>query len=196
MKNILFCWALIVLGIVCLRYSSTRGSDENTIPVTLPFPEPGLVVAYPFHIANGGRFNVQLIVTMAGDNASVGMLTKSPIKSNLKVTVDSLDEKNNFKNTQYIESFRHSEVGGFSNIYFFTGPTVKLPRKGNYSIEIVNEGYDVVFENFGRTGGIIRLKRDEKLLGTGWLHGLLHALGYVCISISIISMRIIRIIDN
>ena len=196
MKTILFwvAFAVLVLGIVCLRYSYTRGSIRNWGPVHLPFPGPGLVVADPFRIENSGRFDVQLIVPIADDYNSVGMPPVPNQKSKLKITIDSFDEKNNFKNTQYIGSFRHSGEVGFSRTYFFTGATFELPRKGNYAIEIVNEDYDGVLDNCSRTGGMIRLMRNEKL-ETGLLYGLLHALAYVLITISLIGMIIIRILE-
>ena len=43
------------------------------------------------------------------------------------------------------------------------GPTIELPRTGNYRIEIVNEDYDGVLDNCSRTGGIIELMRNVKL---------------------------------
>jgi len=197
MKNILFwvAFAVLVLGIVCLRYSYTRGSIENWEPVHLPFPGPGLVVAYPFRIESRGRFEVQLSVPMTDNNTLGGIPQKPPIKSNLMVKIKSLYEKNNFKNTQYIKEFSNYGGGGFSRTYFFTGATFELPRKGDYRIEIVNEDYDEVLDNCSRTGGMIRLMRYEKL-ETGLLYGLLHALAYVLITISIISMIIIRILEN
>ena len=199
MKNILF-WAalaILVLGFGCLYVRYTRGDIENWNPVNLPFPGAGLVVAYPFYIENSGRFEVQLIVPIADDYNSVGMPPVPPNpKSKLKITIDSFDGKKNFQDTQYIEEFRHAGGGGFLRTYFFIGTTIELPRKGNYAIEIVNEDYDEVFENCGRTGGMIRLKRDGKLPEAGLFYGLLHALGYACISISIISIIIIRILEN
>jgi len=197
MKNILFwlAFAFLVLGIICLRYSYTRGSLENGNPINLPFPGYGLIVADPFHIENGGRFDVRLIVPIADDNTSVGMLTVPPIKSNLKITIYSQNEERAFKNSQYIKEFKHYGDGGFSRINLFKGATIELPRRGDYAIEISNEDYSGVFENCSRTGGMIQLARDEKL-ETGLLYGLLHALAYVLITISIISLAFIRIIEN
>jgi len=198
MKNILFgiTLAVLVIGIVCLRFSYTRDSNENWNPINVPFPRAGLVVKYPFYIDNGGRFEVQLSVSMVDDNTSVGMLPKPPIKSKLKVTIESFSsEKKIFRSTQYIEEFRNFGGGKSPRPYFFTGATIELPRKGNYTIEIVNENDDGIIDNCNNTCGIIELRRDEKL-ETGLLYGLLHALAYVLIVISIIGMAVIKVLEN
>jgi len=46
------------------------------------------------------------------------------------------------------------------------------------------------------TGGMIRLKRDEKLPEAGLFYALLNIFGYACITISLIGMVIIRILEN
>ena len=104
-------------------------------------------------------------------------------------------EESNFRNTQYIEEFWNYGNSESLRINLFKGATIELPQKGDYKIEIVNEDYDGVLDNCSRTGGMIRLMRDEKL-ETGLLYGLLHALAYVLITISITGMVIIRILEN
>jgi len=89
----------------------------NWEPVHLPFPGAGLIVAYPFYIENGGRFEIQLSVPMADDNVSVGIPPQPPIKSNLKVIIKSLYEEDNFRSTQYIEEFSNYGGGGASHTY-------------------------------------------------------------------------------
>jgi len=199
MKNIMFWITLVilVLGLGCLHVRYTRGSNENGNPVNLPFPGAGLVVAYPFYIENGGRFEVRLIVPIADAYNSVGMPPTPPNpKSKLKITIDSFDGEKEFRNTQYIEEFRHIGGGRFLRTYFFTGATIELPQKGDYSIEIMNEDYDEVFENCSKTGGMIQLRRDEKLPEAGLFYALLCVLGYGLISISIVGMVIIKVLEN
>jgi len=190
MKNIQF-WsvlAILILGIACLRFSYTRGSIENWAPVHLPFPGAGLVVASSFHIESGGKFDLSLSIPMSGEILG-GIPPQPPVNSMLKVTI--IGEKK-FEDIQHIKKFQHSGGGGFSRTYFYSGSIIKLPRKGNYKIEIANEDNDEIFENCSKTGGMIRLVRYEKL-ETGLLYGLLHMLSYIIIAISIVGMMIIGI---
>jgi len=200
MKNIIFgaALAILVLGIGCLYVRYTRGAIENINPVNLPFPGTGLAASSSFHIENGGEFEVQLSISMADDNTSVGKLPKPPIKSKLKLMIRSSAGEKNFKTTQYIEEFRSfaaSGGDGYSRAYFFIGATIELPRKGIYIMEILNEDHDDVLDNCSKAGGMIKLVRDEKL-ETGLFYALLHIIGYACITISIISLVFIKITEN
>jgi len=197
MKNILFWLALVVLilGFICLHVRYTRGSNENGNPVNLPFPGAGLSVAYPFYIENEGKFEIRLSVPILEDVPLGGIPQKLPIKSKIKVTIRSLYEENNFKNTQYIEEFWNYGNSESLRVNLFRGATIELPRKGDYKIEIVNEDYDGILDNCSKTGGMIKLVRDEKL-ETGLFYALLNIFGYACITISLIGMVIIRILEN
>jgi len=192
-KNILF-WAalaLLVLGIVSLHFRYTRGGDENWELANLPFPGAGLVVASTFHIENGGKFDLKLNVPMSGE-ISVGMPPQPSIKSRLKVTIVG---ENGFKNTEYVEEFKSEGLIGFSHIFFFSGLTIDLPRGGDYSIEIVNEDREGIFENCSKTGGMIRFVRYYTKPTETYLRYLLwHMLSYTLIIISIIGMVIFGIL--
>jgi len=195
MKKGLF-WPILVvlaLGITCLHFIYTRGGAGNWELANLPFPGPGLVVASAFHIENGGKFDLELNVPMSGE-ISVGMPPRPSIKSRLKVTIVG---ENGFKNTKYVEEFESTGLIGFSHIFLFSGLIIELPRKGDYSIEIVNEDYDGIFENCSKTGGMLQLVRDNgKPTETYLLYTLLHTLSYALIIISIVGMVIIGILAN
>jgi len=186
MKNIRlwFVLTILVFGIACLRFSYTRGSIENWAPVHLPFPGSGLIVASSFHIESGGKFDLTIVIPISGDNNSVRLPVLPPIKSMLKVTTTG---ENEFINTQYIEAFWLSGETGASHVYHFKGSQIILPKKGKYKIEIVNEDYDGIFENYSKAGRMIKLERFEKL-ETSLLYGLLHVLSYIIIAISIVGM--------
>ena len=113
----------------------------------------------------------------------------------LKVTIVGRNG-NDFRNTQYIEEFRSYGSIRSSRINLFKGATIELPRKGDYKIEIVNEDHDGTFDNCSKTGGIIRLSRDEKQPEAHLRYLLLHVLAYVLIIISIIGMVIFGITTN
>ena len=193
MKNTLF-WSILVvlaLGIICLHFSYTRGGVKNWELANLPFPGAGLVVASTFHIENGGKFDLELNVPMSSQ-ISGRMPPRPPIKTKLKVTIAG---GNNFRNTQYIEEFKSFGLVGFERIILYSsGSTIKLPRKGDYSIEIVNEDHNSVFENCSKTGGMIRLVRDNGQITETYLrYLLLHVLSYALTIVSIVGLVIFGI---
>ena len=198
MKNILFCvaLALLVIGIVSLHFRYTRGGDRNWELVNLPFPGAGLVVGGIFNIENGGEFDLDISVPMLGEISASMPPSPPPIKCRLKVTVVGINGID-FENTQYIEEFRSYGGGGFSRTIFYNGAKIELKQKGGYSIEIVNEDRDGIFENCSKTGGMIQLVRYYTKPTETYLRYLLwHVMSYALIIISIIGMVIFGILAN
>jgi hypothetical protein len=193
-RNMIYCLfecaslAGIILGIVSLHFGYALGSNENQMPVYLPFPNPGMVVSESFCLVNSGRFEIKLAIPRNDDKTYTSMQTLPPLKHPIHINITN---ERGFKIDRVIQSFRHEGRSYACHLEYYASPIIELPYSGDYFIDIRNRDED--YENIN---AMIIFARYEQVVEKGLLYALMKIFGYTIISIAIIGFVIIMLKHN
>ena len=117
--------------LLCVRF--TVGSDTNWCPTTLPFPNAGVVVSYPFHIASGGRFELEAISPISTGNSSIPAIQQASCDLTLIIS-----NERGFAVERHTKSLRHSARNVFCRLDYFVSDPIDLPKRGDYVIHVTD----------------------------------------------------------
>jgi hypothetical protein len=114
-------------------------SLQNTVPAYLALPGPGYRVASPFHIYSGGKFVLSVAVPMRRpfDSSAITLLPESPIKCDLLADIRG---PGGLKHTSSIKALTYEGSAEGCNLNHYEYGSFNLPRRGDYVLEIANQG--------------------------------------------------------
>ena len=138
-------------------------------------------MSYPFHIASGGRFKVEVSSPIRTER-EVGLPDIPPIAGDVKLVITG-DEA--CKVEQNIKAFRRSGRNDFCGLDYFTSEPLSLSRKGDYVMEVSSKDN---IEQFMRAGAMISLTRFEHPVESTLRYLLLDRISYGLILLSLVGL--------
>jgi hypothetical protein len=130
-----FALLALILSAACFARRIELGSDENWYPVRLPFPAQGLQVAWPFHIAAGGDFALEVSLPQKGPNGPSAELPTIYCDLVLEIV-----GKNGTTVQQSIKWLNSSSSAPWSHMDSYGSTTFTLPKSGDYMFHFRNQG--------------------------------------------------------
>lgn len=151
-------WCLIcaVAGMLAsfalLGIALRNRSEDNWIPVQVPYPGVGLTISRTFSVRYGGRFEVQVLIPRSSAEPSLD----GPAWLPTQLTVTIVSAK--FHTTQDISAVRRA--GSTVEDVTYTGDNVMYLRRGFYDVRVRGGLRNPLFT---KNGSIVQLARIQSV---------------------------------
>lgn len=158
-------------GAFLLHWTLSSAPASNWLPVCLPYPGPNMTMSDMFHVASGGRFQIQ-IISPADPADRSGDRERPPVHTKLRMDVSG---GRSFRISKDVSLVR---VGGWSpdTDIFVADGLIDIPSGGDYDVVLRGLGRD---ELFTQRGAVVRLARIQPV-GPDLFYSIAQWLAYVC----------------
>jgi hypothetical protein len=167
-------------GSICVEVALSRAAPSEWRPIALPYPPQSTPVSAQFHLASGGKFDLQ-----------VETATSQPERTSIQTPATVTICGPNFRTTRAVVAMNLGARSGDTDFYSVPEPFV-LPHRGNYEIVFASVASVPPFADHG---AVIRLERLGSATSGVFYFGL-QWLGNVVIALAAALILLIMLVAN